>query len=144
MRHWILASSALLAVASPALADIGRVKSATGDAYVERGGQRLTVQPGFTLQPGDTLVTGPKGKMGITFIDNTRVATGPASRMLIRTFDYNDTTYRGQIFTELSRGAVAIVAGRIAKSDPGAMRVRAGKTLYLIRGGRVIIKAAAR
>jgi hypothetical protein len=144
MRHWIPISSALLAMASPAFADIGRVKSAAGGATIVRDGKPLEVQPGYILMAGDTIVTGPNGKIGVTFIDNSRLSAGPASRMLIKTFDYNDTTYRGQFTSELTKGTVALVAGRIARMDPSAMRVRAGKHVYLIRSGRVVIKASAR
>ncbi len=144
MKRWILISPVLLAMASPALADIGRVKSATGDASVERDGKKLAITPGFILLPGDTIVTGAKGKIGVTFIDNTRLSAGPASRMTIKSFDYNDTTYRGRFASDLTKGTVALVAGRIARTDPSAMRVHTGKHIYLIRSGRVVIKAAAR
>ncbi len=144
MRHWILFSTALVATASPALADIGRIKSSAGDAAIERDGKRIAAQPGFILMTGDTLVTGPRGKIGVTFIDNTRLSAGPASRMLIKAFDYNDTTYRGQFSSELAKGMIAVVAGRIARTDPSAMRVRTGKHIYFIRSGRVVIKAASR
>jgi hypothetical protein len=143
MRIWILISPFVLALASPALADIGRVKSATGGAFIERDGKIIAAQPGIIVMTGDTLVTGPKGKMGLTFIDNTRLSAGPASRMKIKSFDYNDTTYRGRFASDLTKGTVALVAGRIARTDPSAMRVQTGKHTYLIRSGRVVIKAGA-
>jgi hypothetical protein len=144
MRLWFLIAPTVLAMASPALADIGRVKSATGGASIERDGKIIAAQPGLIVMTGDTLVTGPTGKIGMTFIDNTRLSAGPASRMKIKSFEYNDTTYRGRFASDLMKGTVALVAGRIARTDPSAMRVQTGKHIYLIRSGRVVIKAAAR
>jgi hypothetical protein len=140
MRRWIIVSLAALLVATPAWANIGRVKSASGGTYVERDGKRLEVQPGFVLEPGDTLITPAKGRVGMTFVDNCRMAAGPNSRLVIRTFDYNDTTQRGRFVAEVSKGAVAIISGLIAKSGPDAMRVKTPTALMAVRGARMVVR----
>jgi hypothetical protein len=140
MRPWIIISLAALLIATPAWASVGRVKSASGGTYVERGGKRLDVQPGFVIEPGDVMVTPAKGRVGMTFVDNCRMAAGPNSRVVIRTFDYNDTTQRGRFVTEVSRGAVAIVSGLIAKSGPDAMRVKTPTALLAVRGARMVVR----
>lgn len=127
------------AIAQPAWADIGRVKVASGKASVERGGKLLPVKPGFVIETGDTLVTGPGGRAGITFIDNTRLSAAPGTRMTFRVFDYNDTTQRGRFTSFLRKGVVAIISGRIARNDMQAMRVETPNNIYVIRRARVVL-----
>ena len=127
------------AITQPAWADIGRIKSASGPASVERGGKLLTLKPGFVIETGDTLVTGARGKAGVTFIDNTRLSAGPGTRMTFRVFDYNDTTQKGRFTSFLKKGVVAIISGRIARNDAQAMRVETPKNIYVIRRARVVL-----
>lgn len=137
----VIGTGAVLAIAlaQPAWADIGRIKLASGAASIERDGKLLLLKPGFVIETGDTLVTGARGKAGVTFIDNTRLSAGPGTRMTFRSFDYNDTTQKGRFVSFLKKGAVAIVSGRIARNDPQAMRVETPKNIYVIRRARVVL-----
>ncbi len=127
------------ALAQPAWADIGRVKLTSGAASIERDGKLLPIKPGFVVETGDTLVTGARGKAGVTFIDNTRLSAGPGTRVTFRLFDYNDTTQRGRFVSFLRKGVVAIISGRIARNDAQAMRVETPKNIYVIRRARVVL-----
>ena len=69
-----------LASAAPAMAEIGRVKLASGAAFIERGSAQLAAKPGFQLAEGDRLRTGKDGRITVTFADNTRFSAGPNSR----------------------------------------------------------------
>ena len=128
-----------LACASPALADIGRIKVASGGAAIERDGKLIPIKPGFVIETGDTLVTGTRGKAGATFVDNTRLSAAPGTRMTFRVFDYNDTTQKGRFVSVLQKGVVAIISGRIARNDAQAMRVETPKNIYVIRRARVVL-----
>jgi hypothetical protein len=130
------------AIATPAMADIGRVKIASGQALVERGTQKIAVKPGFVLEKGDTLVTGRDGRIGVTFIDNTRFAAGPNSRINVSEFEFNGTTRVGKFVTNVDRGSLAVVSGQIAKSEKNAMRVRTPTALLGVRGTRFVIKVS--
>ena len=131
---------AVLLAASPALAEIARIKTTSGAAAVERGGQKLKAAPGLTLQKGDKLVTGKDGRMSLTFVDNTRFAVGPNSRVSVSEFQYDRTRQRGRFVTQVDRGSLAVVSGRIAKSDRDAMKVRTPNTLLGVRGTKFIIE----
>jgi hypothetical protein len=119
---------------------IGRVKLATGEAVIQRGAQRLPATLGFQLIKGDTLVTGKNGRIGVTFNDNTRFSAGPNSRINISEFAFNDTTHKGRFETQVDKGSVAIVSGRIAKSEKDAMRVRTPTALLGVRGTRFVVQ----
>ena len=141
MRRHILAGFALASlVTSPALAEIARIKSSTGAATVERGAARLPAAPGLQLNPGDRLVTGKDGRMSLSFIDNTRFAVGPNSRVSVNEFAYDRTRQQGKFVTQVDRGSLAVVSGKIAKSGRDAMTVRTPNTLLGVRGTKFIVE----
>jgi len=141
MRLPVLISAAVLAgMATPVLADIGRVKLVSGITTIERGSQKIAATAGLALQKGDTIVTGKNGRIGITFNDNTRFAAGPNSRINVADFAFDDTTHRGQFLTQVDRGSLAIVSGQIAKSNRDAMRVKTPTALLGVRGTRFVVQ----
>lgn len=129
---------ALLA-ASPVAAEIARIKQSSGTASVERGGQRLKGSPGLQLLAGDRLVTGKDGRISLTFVDNTRFAVGPNSRVSVSEFQYDRTRQKGTFVTRVDRGSLAVVSGKIAKSNRDAMKVRTPNTLLGVRGTKFIV-----
>ena len=134
-----LGLAALLA-SSPALAEIARIKTSSGTAFVERNARQIKPTPGFQLLPGDRLVTGKDGRISATFVDNTRFAVGPNSKVAVSEFQYDRTRQKGNFVTQVDRGSLAVVSGRIAKSDKDAMKVRTPNTLLGVRGTKFIIQ----
>jgi len=135
----LLVSLASLAM-SPASAQIARIKQSTGNAAIERGSTRLPATVGRQLVAGDRLVTGKDGRISLTFIDNTRFSVGPNSRIAVSQFQYDRTRQRGEFVTEVNRGSLAVVSGKIAKSGKDAMKVRTPNSLLGVRGTRFIVE----
>lgn len=129
-----------LVTAYTAAAEIARIKQSSGTAFVERSAQRLKPAPGLQLLAGDKLVTGKDGRMSLTFVDNTRFAVGPNSSIAVSQFDYDRTRQKGRFVTQVDRGSLAVVSGRIAKSDRDAMKVRTPNTLLGVRGTKFIVE----
>lgn len=140
MNRAILAILGVVLAAQPAWAEIGRIKRSMGSASVERGKAMLSTKAGFVLLPGDTLVTGKDGQMSMTFIDDTRFAVGPNSRVSVDQFDYNRKSQTGSFVTKVNRGSLAVVSGQIARSKPDAMKVRTPTSLLGVRGTRFIVE----
>ncbi|GAA4712126.1 FecR domain-containing protein [Sphingomonas lutea] len=135
----------LLALSSsPAVAEIGRIKSTIGDATIERGATKIAAASGKELLPGDWLTTGKDGRMSISFIDNTRFAVGPNSRIALSKFEYDRTSQKGSFVTQVERGSLAVVSGRISKSGRDAMQLRTPESLLGVRGTRFIVQVAAK
>ena len=128
--------------ASPAWAEIARIKSSAGVAAIERGAARLPAKPGLQLNPGDRLVTGKDGRISLSFIDNTRFSVGPNSRVAVNEFVYDRTRQQGRFLTQVDRGSLAIVSGHIAKSGRDAMKVRTPNSLLGVRGTRFIVEVS--
>lgn len=132
----LLASMAM----APASAQIARVKHSAGNAAIERGSARLPATPGRQLLAGDRLVTGKDGRIGVTFIDNTRFSVGPNSRIAVSQFEYDRTRQSGAFVTQVDRGSLAVVSGKIAKSGRDTMKVRTPNSLLGVRGTRFIVE----
>src|SRR5579863_715277 len=120
--------------------EIGRVKSNVGTVSVQRSGRGVAVSPGTQLEPGDVLVTGRDGRMGITFVDGTRFALGPNSRVTLTSFQFDPTRQTGSFMTSVDRGSLGVVSGLIAKSHRDAMRVRTPTSMLGVRGTRFVVQ----
>lgn len=131
---------ACLSTASVATAEIGRIKSVTGAASVVRGKAATPATPGYQLLVSDVISTGRDGRIGITFVDNSRFAVGPNSRVALSQFEFDDTTHKGRSLTTLDRGSLAIVSGQIAKENKDAMKVRTPTSLLAARGTRFVVE----
>ena len=132
--------ASLVLLSSPAFAEIARIKSSSGAALVERGTAHLPAATGQELLAGDTLVTGKNGRISLTFIDNTRFAVGPNSRVAVSKFEYDRTRQQGAFITQVDRGSLAVVSGKIAKSGRDAMKVQTPNSLLGVRGTRFIVE----
>jgi hypothetical protein len=128
-----------LLIGGPAWAEIGRVKRNVGPAFVQRGSAQQAARPGYQLQQGDILITGRTGRMALTFVDSTRFALGPNSRVSVSQYLFDRRSQRGQFVTQVNRGSLAIVSGQIAKSGRDAMKVRTPTSLLGVRGTRFVV-----
>lgn len=139
MKFAVLSLIACLALAAPANAEIGRVKSSVGPVQIQRGTTQLPVKPGLKLEQGDYIVTGKNGRVGIAFVDDTRFAVGPNSKVKLSKFGYDRTRQTGEFVTEVDRGSLGVVSGKIAKSKQDAMKVRTPTSMLGVRGTKFIL-----
>ncbi len=111
-----------------------------GAASVVRGKVAVPAAPGLLLKVSDVLTTGKDGRVGVTFIDNSRFAVGPNSKVALSQFEFDDTTHRGRFLTTVEKGSVAIDSGQIAKENKDAMKVRTPTSLLAARGTRFVVE----
>ena len=130
----------LLVVALPAAADeIGQVKTARGEVFVERGGATLPARAGMRLESADVLRSGPDGAAGVTMSDGALLSIGPNSVLSLDTFRFDATTHQGRFDATLSKGSLAVVSGKIAKQSPEAMKVRTPASVLGVRGTDFVV-----
>ena len=135
----LLTSLAIGLALSPAQAEIGQIKSAKGQVAVERKGQVLAGQVGMLLELSDVLKTGADGAVGLTMRDNSLLSAGPNSILALERFEFDPTTSQGRFDTQLRRGTLAVVSGRIAKQSPEAMTVRTPSAVLGVRGTEFVV-----
>ena len=146
MANWRLVVTAFtlvlaaMTLASSAWASIGQIKTLTGEVHILRDNANLPAKAGDLLENADTVVTGVDSSVGITFIDNSRFSIGPNSRIELKKFRFNTTTEDGEFLTNMTRGTLAIISGRIAKRSPDAMKVKTRTSILGVRGTKFLVQ----
>lgn len=139
---WVAGLLMVAALSTPslALAEIARIKTVVGVASVVRGKAVTPAAPGHQLLVSDVLTTGPTGRIGLTFVDNSRFAIGPNSRVALSQFEFDQTTHKGRSLTTVDRGSLGVVSGQIAKENKDAMKVRTPTSLLAARGTTFVVE----
>jgi hypothetical protein len=129
-----------LGVAVAAAQDAGQIKVSKGSAHIERAGKKLSANVGQVVQPGDVVITGSDGSVGITFRDNSLVSIGPDSVLAIDRFVFDSTTHQGAFDSSLKQGTLAVVSGKLAKQSPEAMKVKTPAAILGVRGTEFLVR----
>jgi hypothetical protein len=76
-----------------------------------------------------------RGKMGITFADDTRVQVNENSRLVIDDFVYDPNSKKGgKLAVNIAQGTVRYASGQIAKNNPQAVAVNTPVATIGVRG----------
>jgi hypothetical protein len=142
-RAWTCAFALVLA-AAPAFAQepvpAGRIKIASGSAFIVRAGAETPARPGDAVYEADTLRTGADGRLGVTMKDDTRISLGPASEIRLERFAYAPAANRMAFVLKVVRGVAAYVSGRIAKMSPDSIRLETPAAIVGVRGTTLAIR----
>lgn len=136
----ILAGVAATAVAQPSQTVAGRIKIASGSAFVVRAGAVLPAQAGQLVYEADGLRTGVDGRLGVTLKDDTRLSMGPGSELRVDRFLYAPAEGRLGLVLNVVRGVVAYVSGRIAKLSPDSIRLETPAAVVGVRGTTLALR----
>jgi hypothetical protein len=135
-----LAGLALAVIAFGAAADdAGQIKSARGNAQIERDGQRIAAVPGVHIRQSDSIVTGDDGTVGVTLADNSLLSIGPNTVMSLDQYAFDTTTHEGKMDASLKKGTLAVISGKLVKQTPGAMRIHTPASIMGVRGTKFIV-----
>jgi hypothetical protein len=145
MRHYCLVPALVVFLsASAASAEqpeaVGRIKVASGSAFLVRGNSQMPAQAGQLLYQSDLLRTGADGSVGVALKDDTRVALGPASEIKLDRFSYAPAEGQLALVLRVVRGVAAYVSGRIAKLAPDAVRIETPAAILGVRGTTLAIR----
>jgi hypothetical protein len=147
MAYWrlvVVLWTGLIAVMMPPQAvwaeAIGQIKTLAGDVTIVRRQVKSPAKAGDLLEKADTLLTGTDGRVGITFIDNSRFSLGPNSQIALEKFTFNPTTQEGEFLTRVDRGTLAVISGHIAHTTPDAMQVQTRTTILGVRGTHFLVQ----
>jgi hypothetical protein len=118
----------------------GRIKVASGSAFIVRAGALLPAQAGDMVFEADGLKTGADGRLGITLKDDTRVSLGPGSEVRLDRFLYVPAEGRLGLVLNVVRGVMAYVSGRIAKLAPDSIRLETPAAVVGVRGTTIALR----
>jgi len=143
LRQWTVAL-ALVFAAVPAFGQeptaAGRVKIASGSAFIVRGGNMVQAEAGQVVYQADTLRTGADGRIGITLKDDTRVSLGPSSEVRLDRYAYTPATGQVGFVMNVVRGVIAYVSGHIAKLAPDSIRLETPAAIVGVRGTTLALR----
>ncbi|WP_233866813.1 FecR family protein [Paraburkholderia adhaesiva] len=108
--------------------------------HIERTGQTQNVTVGSELYNNDRVVTGPASAVGITLRDNTLLTEGANSLLDLNKFAFDTTTHAGALDVSIKRGSLAVVDGKLAKTNPESVRYSTPTTTLGVRGTEFIIE----
>jgi hypothetical protein len=133
---WVIAF--VFATATPVLAQqpaaAGKIKVASGAAFIVRGTNDIPAKVGEAVYESDSLRTGANGRIGITLKDDTRVSLGPSSEVRVERFVYAPAEGRLGVVLKIAKGVAAYVSGQIAKLAPDAVRLETPAAIVGVRG----------
>ena len=111
---WILL--VILFYAGPLWASIGNVDKLEGKGVIDRNKTDITLEQELPIEQYDTVKTG-NGKVGILFIDDTRVDVTQHSKLIIDDFVYDPNTKKGKLNLSAKLGTIKYASGQIAKTS---------------------------
>ena len=111
---WILL--VILFYAGPLWASIGNVDKLEGKGVIDRNKTDITLEQELPIEQYDTVKTG-NGKVGILFVDDTRVDVTQHSKLIIDEFVYDPNTKKGKLNLSAKLGTIRYASGQIAKTS---------------------------
>ena len=117
------------------LAFIGEVTQLEGNGVIDRkdGDKGIVVEKELDVFSYDTVKTG-NGKVGIEFIDATRVDVTQHSKLIIDEFVYDPNTKTGKLSLKASLGTVRYASGQIAKNSATNVKITTPTATIGVRG----------
>jgi len=117
------------------LASIGEVTQSEGSGVIDRkdGDKGIVVEKELDVFSYDTVKTG-NGKIGIEFIDATRVDVTQHSKLIIDEFVYDPNTKTGKLSLKAKLGTVRYASGQIAKNSATNVKITTPTATIGVRG----------
>jgi hypothetical protein len=95
---------------------IGNVDQVEGNGVIDRNKTDITIEQELEIEQYDTVKTG-NGKVGILFVDDTRVDVTQHSKLIIDEFVYDPNTKKGKLNLSAKLGTIRYASGQIAKTS---------------------------
>ena len=112
---------------------IGNVDKLEGNGVIDRNKTDITLEQELPIEQYDTVKTG-NGKVGILFIDDTRVDVTQHSKLIIDEFVYDPNTKKGKLNLSAKLGTIKYASGQIAKTSRQDITITTPTATIGVRG----------
>lgn len=119
---------------------VGVVKIVNNSAFIIRGQQNISAQEGLKLFENDMLKTAKDGSIGVIFNDDTVVALGPNSKLIIDEFVFSPEIGKLSFVTRMVRGTASFLTGIIGKLSPESVKVETPVASLGSRGTKFLVR----
>ena len=134
IRHLVFLVSGIAICLTSVLADpVGTVSEQTAPGEIKREKSNIDTKKGTGIQMDD-LVKTYKGKIGLTFIDDTRVQITENSSLIIDDFVYDPVQDTGKLALNVALGTVRYASGAIAKNNRENVKLKTPSATVTVRG----------
>ena len=112
---------------------IGSVDQVEGNGVIDRDSTDITIEQELPVEQYDTVKTG-NGKVGILFVDDTRVDVTQHSKLIIDEFVYDPNTKKGKLNLSAKLGTIRYASGQIAKTSRQDITITTPTATIGVRG----------
>ena len=112
---------------------IGNVDQVEGNGVIDRDKIDITIEEELPIEQYDTVKTG-NGKVGILFVDETRVDVTQHSKLIIDEFVYDPNTKKGKLNLSAKLGTIRYASGQIAKTSRQDIKITTPTATIGVRG----------
>lgn len=120
---------------------IGIIKNVDSEAFIIRNEMSETAVIGKKVAIGDVLKTGPDGKMGVVFKDDTTISMGPETEIFLQDFLFKPAEGNLSFIAKMLKGTVSFISGQIAKLSPESVQFETPVATIGPRGTHFLVKA---
>lgn len=110
---------------------VGQAVDVTRNAFLTRDGQQSDLQQGGSVVLGDVITTGATGQVQLLFQDETKIAIGANSQLVIESILFNSSGTASDFTVNAVQGAFRFFSG---KSEKSTYAIRTPKATMGIRG----------
>ena len=114
---------------------IGNVDQIEGNGVVDRkdGDTNILLEEETSIEQFDTVKTG-NGKVGILFLDDTRVDVTQHSKLIIDEFVFDPNSGKGKLNLSAKLGTIRYASGQIAKNSRQDIKITTPTATIGVRG----------
>lgn len=127
----VLVLCVVVILPSQAFANIGTVISAKQGAQVTRGGKSQPLRTGMEVASGDAISTDRNGLVQLVFVDETKIAIGPNSQMVLDVTMLRSNRKAKSFAVQALGGSFRFISG---KSRKRAYSVKTPSATMAVRG----------
>lgn len=136
----LLVMAALVSGTAQAAEPVGQVKSLEGQAILARAGIERALVAGEALEAEDILVTKAASTVGLVMRDDTTLAMGPSSRLVIDRLVFQPAENKLEMGLGFDKGTFSVQSGQIVKLAPERASIRTPTASLAIRGTSFLVK----
>lgn len=125
----------LLFLSSTLYASVGKIALLKGEAFLERGVQKIALNNGFILEEKDTIRTSKEAQIQIIFEDKTVITLGSESILSIE--EYLNDANKPKAKFKFGEGTFKTITGQIGKTAPENFTMETKTATIGIRGTTV-------
>lgn len=130
MLRW---GAIILILSSNAFGNAGNITTVTGPTQITRAQSKIPGTERTSVEMLDVIET-LQARVGITFVDETKVNITEHSKLKIDEFVYDPSTSKGKIAIKATLGTVRYASGKIAKNSRENVNVTTPTASIAVRG----------